>query len=222
MNNQSFCCAELLCSWRPCWLLALIAVLMLIADFASAGSAMWKTNPTSTDWNTAPNWTPETVPDGMTDIATFDISNVTDVSVSDYVFLDSMVFNPGASPYHLVFQGGMFGSGVINNSGVIQNVESVLGSDFGFAGNATAGADVIYTNNGEMGLGFATVFNNTSNAGAATFINKGDSPGAGAALMFFRDMTSAAASTDHQRVGRHIWNHYPIRRLGDCRYQHDY
>jgi autotransporter-associated beta strand protein len=151
------------------------------------------------DWNTAVNWTPETVPNGPTDIATFDVSNVTDVTVSsgidDYVFLDSMVFNSGASTYQIVFQGALEGAGVVNNSGLAQNIDSAIGGDFGFSGNATAGTDVIYTNNGEVGVAFGTVFNNQTNAGSATFINKGDSSGLGSAYMEFRDDTSAANST---------------------------
>jgi autotransporter-associated beta strand protein len=164
-----------------------------------AGSATWGLKPTSNDWNTAANWTPETVPDGPTDIATFDVSNVTDVAVPgdiySYIELDSLVFSPGASAYDIIFQGGLFGTGVVNNSGIVQYVDSVIGADFGFNGNATAGDDVVYTNNGEAGAAYGTVFNNQADAGNATFINKGDSSGVGIAYMVFRDNTSAANST---------------------------
>ena len=48
---------------------------------AHAGSATWNQNPTSNEWNTVSNWTPETVPDALTDVATFAVSNTTSVSV---------------------------------------------------------------------------------------------------------------------------------------------
>jgi autotransporter-associated beta strand protein len=194
MNNQSFCYTRLLRRLRLYSLLAFIGVLTLIAKGAMAGSATWNLNPTSNDWNTAANWTPETVPDGPTDIATFDVSNVTDVSVSEYVFLDSMVFNSGASAYNMLFHGGIDGAGVINNSGAIQNVDS--SANLAFSGNATAGNGVTYTNNGEMSpLGYGTVFNDSTSASSATFINKGDSPGVSWAKLYFRDNSSAAQST---------------------------
>jgi len=48
--------------------LALVAALALWAtDAALAGSATWKLNPTSGDWNTAANWSPSTVPNGAAD-----------------------------------------------------------------------------------------------------------------------------------------------------------
>jgi len=39
-------------------------------------------NPISSDWNTAANWTPPTVPNASHDIATFSLSNQTSVSIS--------------------------------------------------------------------------------------------------------------------------------------------
>jgi len=48
----------------------------------NAGSATWKLNPTTGDWNTAANWNPPTVPNQPTDIATFDVSNTAQISIS--------------------------------------------------------------------------------------------------------------------------------------------
>src|SRR5947208_13040183 len=87
-----------------------------------AGSATWATNPINGDWNTAANWTPETVPNSETDVATFGQSNVTDISVPS-TQVDSVIFGADASPYsftvynatgvaYLIF----WGDGVINNS----------------------------------------------------------------------------------------------------------
>src|SRR5436309_345144 len=81
----------------------LIPVLILNFSFlldAYADSATWNLNPTSSDWNTAANWTPNTVPNGPDDIATFDVSNQTDVTVSIYgTEVNELVFNPGASAF---------------------------------------------------------------------------------------------------------------------------
>jgi autotransporter-associated beta strand protein len=177
-----------------CFACSLALALLTMARPSLAGSATWSLNPLTSDWNTAANWTPQTVPNGDTDVATFGVSNVTDLSVSDYVFLDSIVFNPGASAYSIVFHGAIDGAGIVNTSGIVQNLDS--SANLAFSGNATAGEDVIYTNNGEVPpLGFATVFNNQANAGSATFINKGHSPGADSAYVVFRDTTSAANST---------------------------
>ena len=49
----------------------LITLSLTVVTHAYAGSATWNLNPTSSDWNTATNWTPATVPNGPTDVATF-------------------------------------------------------------------------------------------------------------------------------------------------------
>src|SRR5947208_11951658 len=78
-----------------------------------AGSATWATNPTSGDWNTAANWTPQTVPNSPSDIATFGTSTLTNVSSANTnINLDSAVFSNGASPYTITLNvGGIFLSG---------------------------------------------------------------------------------------------------------------
>src|SRR2546423_12504313 len=83
-----------------------IAVLTTIALLLSlqsirAGSATWNLNPTSNDWDTAANWTPATVPDDPSDIATFDVSNVTAISAK-YADLSEIIFNPGASAFTIL------------------------------------------------------------------------------------------------------------------------
>ena len=47
-----------------------------------AGSATWNLNPPSGEWNTAANWTPATVPDGPSDVATLGLSNQTSVVIN--------------------------------------------------------------------------------------------------------------------------------------------
>ncbi len=53
------------------------AVAILLPALVQAGSATWRVNPSSGDWNTAANWTPMTVPNGPIDTATFGFSTTT-------------------------------------------------------------------------------------------------------------------------------------------------
>jgi len=98
--------------------LVLFAFLLLTSHFGFAGSATWNLNPTSNDWNTAANWTPATVPNDPADIATFDVSSVTTISL-EYVDLSGIIFNPGASAFTIVGSLGIdfYGAGITNNSG---------------------------------------------------------------------------------------------------------
>src|SRR5256885_14775145 len=86
---------------RPKFLIAAALLFSAAQRPSLAGSATWDQNPTSGDWNTAANWTPQTVPNSTTDIATFDASNVTNLSVGfgSIINLDSAVFNSGAPAY---------------------------------------------------------------------------------------------------------------------------
>jgi hypothetical protein len=52
------------------------------------------------DWNTAANWTPDGVPNGPADIATFGLSNATFVSTSNDTEVNGIIFTPAATnPY---------------------------------------------------------------------------------------------------------------------------
>src|SRR5262245_17754298 len=121
-----------------------------------AGSATWNLSPTSGDWNTAANWTPATVPNGLSDTATFESSNVNSVSLSSSVTLNGIVFESGASPFTITSPSAFAtflinGVGITNNSGIEQIfVADAQGRDQGgisFAGTAIAG-DATYLNNG--------------------------------------------------------------------------
>jgi hypothetical protein len=189
---------------RIFWPLITVFAILVGAARLNAGSATWDLDPTSSDWNTAANWTPETVPDQNTDVATFDASNITEISVAiEFGFgLDSMVFNPGASAYTFVVDQsssiGFGGAGVINNSGVSQNFDCL--NNMGFGNNSTAGNDVIYTNK-NAGLNAWIQFSNSSNAGSATFINEGDSADFGSGIIIFTDTSSAANSSITNQEG---------------------
>jgi len=149
---------------RPRFLIA-AALLFLAAQRPSlAGSATWDQNPTSGDWNTAANWTPQTVPNSTTDVATFGASNVTDVTNADVIImLDSLVFSPGAPQYTINALDNieLYGAGIVNTSGVMQ---SLVAGVFIFNNGATAGDMVSFiTDGGDF------FFNDTSSAGSGTF-----------------------------------------------------
>src|SRR6266446_9157462 len=116
-------------------LLAVQLASAFIIHVTFAGSATWNLNPISNDWNTATNWTPATVPNGPTDVATFDLSNTTDVFVSASTLVDSIIFNSGASAFTITGEIGtsltISGQGVVNNSGVTQNFVAPDGGRFG-------------------------------------------------------------------------------------------
>jgi len=170
----------------------------MLVNAAFAGSATWNLNPTSNDWNTAANWTPETVPNDYTDVATFDISNVTNISLSTYVDLAGITFNPGANTYSITGGILLFGSGIINNSGMTQNIVAA-GFGMAFEGSTTAGDNVVITAPpGEAGN---IVFYFTSNAGSATILVSGSASEEAAAESSFGLGASAANSMIINQAG---------------------
>ena len=63
--------------------LLLCGLLLLVMNAsARAGSATWNLNPTTSDRNTAANWTPTTVPNGPGDTATFAVSKAATATTS--------------------------------------------------------------------------------------------------------------------------------------------
>ena len=104
----------------------------MIAAHSFAGSATWNVSPSTGDWNTAANWTPPTVPNGPSDIATFATSNTTNLSLSaSSTEVASIVFDPGASSFNITADPAaasssvlltISGAGIINNSEVTQNL----------------------------------------------------------------------------------------------------
>ena len=176
--------------------LLLYGLLLLIPNVpAQAGSATWRLNPASSDWNKAGNWTPNTVPNGSADVATFGTSNTTAVSILADTEVAQIIFNPGASAFTISTSGPALtisGAGVVNNSGIEQNFAAALGPGLiQFTNSATAG-DATYTQTGIGGSGTVTQFFATSNAGTATFINQGGSSSTGGEL-FFDSSTAANA-----------------------------
>ncbi|HEY3900471.1 MAG TPA: autotransporter domain-containing protein [Chthoniobacter sp.] len=180
-----------------------IAALLLCGQaITQADSATWNLNPEDGSWNNSTNWTPNTVPNSETDVATFGGSRVVNVfgpSFSDGISLGAMVFKPGASGYNI--STGMFGSysffgaGIVNNSGVVQNLEAGEGASISFYNNSTVGPKVVITAAGflgsqefsEGGEGGSITFNDNSSAGQATLIATGSALAINAGSISFLD-----------------------------------
>src|SRR5258708_7056573 len=105
---------------------------------APVADATWNLNGTG-DFNTAGNWTPNTVPGGT---AFFGTSNQNNISFSASTTIGGWTFNSGASAYSLT------------NSGLIL--------DFSGAGIVINGGSAAITNFGLLN------FNNSSTAGSTT------------------------------------------------------
>jgi autotransporter-associated beta strand protein len=161
---------------------AMVLTLSLGAlSVAYADSATWSTNPISSDWNTAQNWTPNTVPNGPHDTATFDASNITDISFSDVTEVEGIVFNPGAGAFTINATQPLTisGTGITNNSGVTQTFVADTGPvQITFTHAATAGSHTTFINTTRI------EFNGRSTAGTANFVTSH-----GGITIFFDDAT---------------------------------
>ena len=101
------------------YIAALLPALFLLATLQPtlAGSATWKSTPTSGNWNSAANWTPGTIPNGSSDTATFATSTVTSISLSAATEVNRAIFNSGASHFTISDSGLAFtfsGIGITN------------------------------------------------------------------------------------------------------------
>jgi autotransporter-associated beta strand protein len=157
---------------------AIILTLSLAAlNAVYADSATWSVTPISNDWNTAENWTPNTVPNGPDDIATFALSRQTNVFVSTFVEVNELIFNAGASPFNINIANDqeltISGIGIINNSGVAQNFVCSIFAGVVLTNNATVGEMTFFTVRGGHGNknngGFVS-FSDTASAGNGTFV----------------------------------------------------
>lgn len=160
-------------------------------SFASAGSATWNLNPSNSDWNTAANWTPATIPNGDDDVATFGLSTQTSITESQTITLARMIFQPDAASYtimagakgtdeNLVF----VGEGVVNQSAFMQHFQ---------LGSLTAQlVTAIFQNNAQAGT--ATEF--SVGANQDTLVGEDASPAisGGGRVEFFDDSSAAAAT----------------------------
>jgi autotransporter-associated beta strand protein len=149
----------------------------------------------------AGNWSPSTVPNGPSDIATFSTSQLRFVNIDAPIEVAATVFQPGASTFSIALPASpsapsltLSGSGVINNSSVTQSFVAQWGADFGsptinFKGTATAGSNTSYTAQGGTApntSGGMLQFFDSSTAGEGTFVVQGSTISeAGAGRLFF-------------------------------------
>jgi len=188
------------------------ALMFVLPVLAYADSAQWILNPISGDWNTAANWTPMTIPNGPGDTATFDLSNTTNVSISANTEVNSITFTSGARAYTITAINGtltgaltLSGTGIANNSGVIQNFVTYPpgGGNWGivFTNSATASSLPAFTNSAATlsGTGGGSMlFRNTSSAASGTFTNNGctvSGSGAAGGATVFSDSSTASNGT---------------------------
>ncbi|PYJ79345.1 MAG: hypothetical protein DME69_05020 [Verrucomicrobia bacterium] len=188
--------------------LAFFLAYLLALSTVYAGSATWSATPLTGDWNTATNWMPPTIPNGPADVATFDVSNTTDISVSTGTEVNSIVFNSGASAFSITVMPGFTlatsGAGIINDSGRQQNFitgvdDFLIGGEAGnisFTGTATAGSQSVFTVRGAEGNyaadGGHIDFYDASTAGSSSFINNGSVYSFGGVTEFHDSSTAGA------------------------------
>ena len=198
----------------------IVALLALVATAQGldAGSATWNLNPTSNDWNTAENWTPQTIPSSETDVATFGVSNTTSLICGDApggggttTIVGDIVFTQGASAYTIkvtpVFDNifpsiiEIHGGGITNNSGRVQNfVVANSGTDKAsariyFMKSSSAGENVVITNEG----GASDVPDGMYGALTYFGFNFTDTPSAGNATLITRGGEVSGA------IGGAVW-----------------
>ncbi|MBV8745934.1 MAG: autotransporter-associated beta strand repeat-containing protein, partial [Xanthobacteraceae bacterium] len=163
----------------------------LFAPAARAQDATWILNPGSTDFNTASNWTPATVPSGT---ASFGASNITSITFSSApgTFVDTLQFNAGAPGYSFVVSNfflDLSGIGIVNNSSNISTF-NITGPNGMFFENSSTAGNASFTINQTSG-GFLEFLNN-STAGNATITANGSSSTGG---IFFVGTSTAGSAT---------------------------
>src|SRR4051794_3515922 len=119
------------------------SVVLSLAPIVSSlrgASATWDSSPVSNDWNTALNWSPDSVPNGPSDVASFFTSSVPGISLSADVQLAGMTFNSGASAFTISNHTISISGGITNNSSNVQKFTSALTltANQTFAGNGSA------------------------------------------------------------------------------------
>ena len=176
---------------RPTFLAALLPVLFLLLTIQSGhaqhGSATWSSDGTENLWGSLADWTPQVIPNGPEDTATFANSSVTYVDFDIFndfsITVDGIHFVPGADAFTIAnYSASMFfeGVGVTNDSGVTQSfiTTGAAGeSRYYFDGTSTAGTLTAYTmsggapgNSGYYGIVY---FNDQSSAASGTFTLQG-------------------------------------------------
>lgn len=187
------------------FLVSLVLAFLMAAQVVQAGSATWNLNPATGDWNTPTNWTPATVPNGSSDVATFGASSVSSVVVTSNVEVAAINFSPGAPSFGLTADPlvtlTISGSGIANNANPVESFVSAVDSlsNVGaivFTNSAEAGTLTSFTNAGnptdKFDFGGATRFLAKSTADHAVFVNMGSTAVGGfGGITYFGDQAQA-------------------------------
>jgi hypothetical protein len=147
-------------------LLIAIAWFAALAMPARAQDATWLLNPGTSDYNTAANWSPATVPTGTAFFGATNVPNLTFSSAATGV--GGWTFIAGAPAYTFTLGGSALlfnGAGIVINAGSV-TVDNLI--SLSFIGSSSAGSAVI-NNAGSGTIGF----NGTSTAANAIINNAG-------------------------------------------------
>ena len=136
---------------RPILARSIAVLLAAWVTHASSSAQTWNATGTD-DWNTATNWTPNTVPNSATATAIFGASTNNSVVLFGAVTVGTIRFNPSTTSYTITnfgFPLTLEASGVVNNSSKTQAfvMDPLAGGVVGltFANSASAGNNVAYT-----------------------------------------------------------------------------
>ena len=186
------------------------ALLLLSAQISHAGSATWLSSPQDYAWENANNWTPGGPPNGPSDVATLSQSFHRDVNISSSVEVNSIVFTSGAASFGLSVSpsapgvGGKLifsGTGVANNSSVLQSFGTAEGGQLIFNNTSTAASARMNIYNSPASAfssisNSQTIFNDTSSAGGASIRNAGSDSQSWSCLTIF----NGASTADHASI----------------------
>jgi autotransporter-associated beta strand protein len=185
-------CIATVIVWASMRRILLGAVFCLGVTAAYSQNATWLSTPGSTDFNTATNWSPASVPTGT---ATFSSSTITALTFSSPdTVIGSMQIVAGAPAYSYAVTSALEfnATGVVNNSSNAPTFNMSGGGGTFFENGSTAGNAIITT----TGSGSFAEFANTSMAGSATITNSG-----GGGTFFVNTSTASSAAITNSGAG---------------------
>jgi len=204
------------------------AVLLLNAQISLAGSATWLSSPQDSAWENANNWTPGGPPNGPSDIATFAQSSQRDVNISTSKEVNRIVFTSNSNSFTFNISpsapgvGGeliISGTGVANNSSVLQNFGTSAGGQIIFNNTSTAASAGMNIYNSPASAidsisNSQAIFNDTSSAAGASIFNigsgfksfNGQTTFNGASTAGHASISNGGAQESHASGGQTIFN----------------
>ena len=130
----------------------LASVFLLGLQVSQAGSATWQPNPQNSSWNDPNNWAPQTIPDGPADVATFQPSSVTSISLAASITLDSAVFPDGSGAFTFNLPRGL--EMTFDGAGIVNETSNETSQGFILNGNLTNPARISFSGNAAPPLVF--------------------------------------------------------------------